>query len=144
MRIILIALALVASALILWYCKHTRYSAANLPAKQLRFGSGGGFTGKETGYMLLENGQLFQNNPGAGPVEIQATRRKTAQAIFKTAETLGLASLDFKHPGNVYDFIEFAEGDKLNRVSWGDPHVTPDPKITDLYAQLTALTAGRK
>ena len=38
-------------------CKHTHYNASNLPEKQLYWGSGGGFVGKESYFTLLEIGR---------------------------------------------------------------------------------------
>jgi hypothetical protein len=144
MKTILFTCSMLATVCLLAFCKHTQYTTANLPAKQLRWGNGGGFTGKETAYTLLENGQIFKRDGVDGVLsEIKGTKTKTGTALLKTAETLGLSKLDLVHPGNTYNFIEVPDGQKTKRLSWGDPKYQVDPKIQDLYNQLTKLVSNK-
>jgi hypothetical protein len=143
MKTILISLVFLAGISLLPACKHTQYTAANLPAKQLRWGKGGGIVGKETAWTLLENGQIFKRDgANASLTPIEGTKSKTSTALFKTADALGLQKVDFVHPGNMYSFIEVPDGQKTKRISWGDPKLPVDPKILDLYNQLVKLAPG--
>lgn len=138
------SLALLCAAILFGQCKHTRYTADNLPDDWLRFGSGGGFTGVETTYTLLENGQLFQaNSQGKGTTELPPCKRRDANKLFESAEKLGLLQLDFQHPGNTYQFMEFQDDGQSRRIAWGDREHPVDEKIKALYDQLIALTANR-
>lgn len=136
MKLVLIALALFSVATLMVFCKHTRYTPDNLPAQQIRFGKGGGFTGIEQAYTLLDNGQLFDANR----TELDSAKRRVAKACFKTVEQLKLAQLDFKHPGNTYSFIEVPSGDGgYRRISWGAADAPVDKNIAELFEKLMSL-----
>ena len=126
-------------------CKSTRYTPENLPDDRLLFGEGGGFAGLETTYLLLENGQIFRSDSKAPAwVEMSQIRKKTANDLFESAESLGLLTLAFKHPGTVYQFIEFQDDGKTNRVTWGDKGQSVTPQIAVLYQQLMQTVQEKK
>lgn len=126
-------------------CKHPKYTAENLPEDRITFGNGGGFAGIETTYTLLENGQLFKfDSKAPAPVEIACAKKKAANNLFETAESLGLLTLDFKYPGNIYQFIEFQDDGEKSRITWGDTEHPVDPKIKELYNRLTGLAQSDK
>lgn len=145
MKILFFTATLLFSAALFSQCKHPKYSADSLPGEALRFGSGGGFTGVETTYVLLENGQLFQaTSRPAKTEELSACKRKEAKKMFETAESIGLLDVKFMHPGNMYSFLEFEDDGRQCRVTWGDGEHTVDPKIKDLYDQLMKLAQAKK
>lgn len=140
MKTILLLLSASAVVCLFFCCKHTKYTAANLPADQLRWGNGGGFVGKETTYMLLENGQIFKRDGiKADLLELAPIKSRQANTLVESAEKLGLLKMDFVHPGNTYQFIEFEDDGKKSRVSWGDSRFSVDPKIQELYKKLSDL-----
>jgi len=139
MKTIIILLTLLATAFLFFACKHPKYAPGNFPDRQLRWGSGGGFAGKETMYTLLDNGQIFVREKGGQLTEIAKTKGKKAKALYEMIETLGLQNLDFKHPGNTYDFIEVLSGDSVHRISWGEKDKPVDPKVKDFFGQLQEL-----
>lgn len=129
-----------ALALIAGNCKSKQYAADKLPEKQIRFGKGGGFFGREVRYTLLENGQLFQDGLGITNGLKEIADGKSAKALFKAAKSAGLERLQFQHPGNVYSFIEFPSGDgQFNRVVWGDSNHAIGAEIVVLFEKLMAL-----
>ncbi|MBX2892786.1 MAG: hypothetical protein KF734_17790 [Saprospiraceae bacterium] len=140
MKTTIIVLTLFATAFLWLACKQTKYTPGNFPDKQLRWGSGGGIVGKETTYTLLDNGQIFKREMGGSLTETSKAKANKAKALYKMVETLGLAQRDFKHPGNVYDFIEVLDGDSVHRISWGEANIPVDPKIKDLFNELNGLT----
>jgi hypothetical protein len=82
-----------------------KYVADALPQKQLHFGVGGGFTGKETDYVLLENGQVFMKEPFEKTYkELGKIKSKEAKAYFSQVSTYGRAKVNA--PSNAYSFIE--------------------------------------
>lgn len=140
MKLIIISLTLIASALLFIFCKHQpKFTRDNLPAKQLRWGSGGGFAGKETTHILLENGQIFQQEMNGPATETGSAKPKTAATLFKTVESLALQKLEFNHPGNIYSFLELQQGDSVAKVVWGDQNFTVNDQVKALYDQLNAL-----
>lgn len=142
MKILILLLSFCTTALVFWFCKTPKYTADTLPQKQLRWGKGGGFVGKETLHLLLENGQIFKQEDTAGkPVEMDDTRRAKAKKLFKLLETTGIQNLDFQHPGNTYKFLDIVEGESTKRISWGDAQYPVDAAVEDLYKQLEALVA---
>ena len=137
--------ALLCAALLSGQCKHPKYTAQTLPEERLSFGRGGGFTGVETTYTLLENGQLFKSvSKGPEPEEIPGAKRKAAKKLFETAETLGLLQTDFMYPGNTYSFIEFHDDGQQRRIAWGDAAHPVDPKIKEFFEQLIQLAPASK
>lgn len=139
MKIILLSLSLLATGLLIIACKQTKYTADKLPPKQIRWGNGGGFVGKETSHILLENGQIFGRDISGNTTEANKIKGKKAKAIFKSLEALGLAKMDFNHPGNTYSFLEYQEGDMVQRVVWGEKGAMVGKPIEELFGQLNGL-----
>jgi hypothetical protein len=92
---------------------------------------------------LLENGQLFKTNTDGVTTEIEGTKSKIAKGYFNNLRTLKLDQMDFNHPGNIYQFVEFVDGEKKSKVIWGDKNHPIDSPIQDLYLQLTQLVRER-
>jgi hypothetical protein len=118
-------------------CKHTHYMPEKLPEKQLQWGTGGGFVGKESYYILLENGQVFQHEATMGDslAEIQSVKRSVAKSMFKAADEAGIQTLDFKHPANMYSFLQYSG----KRVVWGDKKFPVAEPVNQLYGKLNML-----
>jgi hypothetical protein len=118
-------------------CRPTRFGPSNLPETRLEWGGGGGITGQEKRYLLLENGQVFAGNPARRDSldALPDARRRQARLLFKAAQKAGLANLDFEHPGNTYSFV----GLSGKRVSWGAQGHPAPAAATDLYQRLNQL-----
>lgn len=139
MKILLLTLVALGLGLLWLACKSPKHSPENLPLNQLRWGNGGGFVGKESAHILLENGQLFSRDIMGKTSDAGKTKKKEALALFNTAKSLGLAAMEFEHPGNTYSFLEWQEGDMVSRVVWGD-RGHPVPKgVEELYGALNGL-----
>ncbi len=120
-------------------CSHPKYAADKLPTKQIRWGNGGGFVGKETSHILCDNGQIFSRDILGATTAAGKTRSKKAKALFKTAETLGLAKMEMNQPGNIYYFLEFQDLDMMSRVVWGDKNVPVAKPAEDFFRDLNSL-----
>lgn len=134
----LVVLALVALD---FSCTPAAHFAANqLPAKQIRWGSGGGFTGKETSFVLLENGQIFRFKTLDGSAaELASANARAARGFFKKAESLGLRDMKHDRPGNMYFFIELRDaGTAPHRIAWSEQSLA-DSKALNFYAALQEL-----
>jgi hypothetical protein len=123
-------------------CHSTKFTADKLPERQVVFGTGGGFTGETNAQILLENGQIFRKSSlfKGPPIELKGIKKRKAKAFFKATEALDLASFEFEHPGNIYQFLEL-RGDSASvvRVAWGDEKYPVNQKIKDLYIALGGL-----
>lgn len=119
-------------------CKHNRYhKESELPTKQIQWGTGGGFAGKEAYHILLENGRIFKREQirGDSLMEVAGTKRRTAKSLFQAADQAGISTLEFNYPSNLYMFIGYSG----KRVVWGDKsHPLPEP-VDKLYKQLNDL-----
>jgi hypothetical protein len=141
MKLILVTISLLATSLLFWYCKSPKHTLDALPEQQLRWGSGGGFTGKETSFTMLENGQIFQFVGVSGEkTEIKATKAKTAKGLFGAVISLELDKIDFDKPGNMYYFIETKGKETAHKITWGDDNTPVDQKVKDFYKVLQQLT----
>jgi hypothetical protein len=139
MKYILFSLTLLATTFLWLSCKHTKYTASKLPEKQIRWGTGGGFVGKEASHILLENGQIFSRDIVGNTTEDAKTKGKKAKALFKSLETLGIAKMEFNHPGNMYSFLEFQDGDMVSRIVWGDKASSVGKPVEDFFSELNGL-----
>ena len=118
--------------LMAWQCKSTRYTPQSLPDEQIKFGSGGGFTGIETTYYLLENGQIFmRTGVNSEFSELPSTSKKKAKKFYQQIKALQNYESEDAQPGNVYFFITHKEGDMMRRIAWSDP---PSDKMKSLSA----------
>lgn len=116
-----------------------KYSAHKLSEKQIHWGNGGGFVGKESSHILCDNGQLFSQDILGNITAAGKTKTKKAKVLFKTIESLGLAKLELNQPGNTYSFLEFKEGDMVSRAVWGDKNSPGSKAVEDLFRQLNEL-----
>jgi hypothetical protein len=141
MKLILLSIALLASSMLFWFCKSTKHTLDNLPEQQLRWGSGGGFTGKETSFSLLENGQIFKFVGVSGEkMELKAIKAKTAKAMFDAVTSLELNNIELNDPGNMYYFVEMKSKESTHKITWGDDKNAADQKVKDFYRVLQQLT----
>ncbi|MEZ4994879.1 MAG: hypothetical protein R2824_30960 [Saprospiraceae bacterium] len=118
------------------------YKTDNLPETQLRFGSGGGFTGMITEYTLLKNGQLFVRTGRAGSgdwEEYGNVKKADAKALFEYWEEHQALRDEVKQPGNMYRFLTMQTDSTEYRQSWGAGGYTPSEPMTTLYERAMAL-----
>ena len=121
-------------------CKSTKYTPENFPQKQLLFGTGGGFTGQTRTLVLLENGQVFLKEMGATAFsELPKVKKKEAKSFYEAADDLQLGTLNFNHPGNLYQFVELQKDGGAVRATWGDDKFPVDQKVKDLFIALNGL-----
>ena len=128
-------------------CIPTRYTLDGLPDEQLRFGSGGGFTGAFHEYLLLQNGQvfLFESNPGKKDTfELQSLSRTDTRMVFRQLDSLRLHKYDFNHPGNMTYFIRQTDELIDHTVQWGDARWAIREVISQYHAGLKAMMDNRK
>jgi hypothetical protein len=96
-----------------------KYTPANLPPTQLHFGSGGGFTGKETDYLLLENGQVFFKEPFSKThIALGKIKPKAAKGFYK--QIVAFQTTQINRPSNQYQFIRLQKQDTTYRFVFSE------------------------
>jgi hypothetical protein len=125
-------------------CKTPAYTPDDYPKMQIRFGSGGGFTGMVTEYALFENGRLFkkEGKVTAAFTEQKKPASKLVKTAFATLENVRPFLTDFNHPGNLYRFIEIRSEGKVQRITWGDEHAPVDDRVRVFYSILNKTVQG--
>lgn len=122
-------------------CKTAKYLPDTFEKRQIHFGSGGGFTGINTTFMMLENGQIFkQTSLQHKAEELQAHKKKDLKTYFSAVAGLPQDSIPFIHPGNMSKYLYVIKGeDTLNRYVWGDYKYPVADTVAHIYVQLLDL-----
>lgn len=121
-------------------CHTTQYQSGQLPDRQLVFGSGGGFSGMEKTYSLLENGQFWvQERPGAELVALPAIPRSTARKLFAIASEKLYGQVALNTIGNTYRFAGFQDSSRHARMTWSGKRPQIDPALATLLDELFQL-----
>ncbi len=115
-------------------------SASYAQQKWITLGAGGGFAGTVNMYKITEDGVVLK---GQGLGEIKFTEQgklkqtKIRKCIKAVADQTSAIS-QFKHPGNMYYFLSYHDGDIERNITWGDlSHPVPEA-IQDIYENLVA------
>ncbi len=139
-----ITTVLLMAVLLLPACKVVKYTPEKWPDRRLLWGQGGGFTGVETTYTLLPNGQIFvKKGVEAGWQELKSVKKKTAAKYFETAASLQLYKLDIDKPGNMYYFVHEITPATDSKCIWGAGDYLPPEGLVALYRELTELVKDR-
>jgi hypothetical protein len=137
----LLSLIIMFSLTSLFSCHKKNIAVEKMPTKQILFGSGGGFTGVVSEYALLENGSVLElsNDKKSYNVVNRIGRQKAGDCVA-TIKKLGLETLKFDEPGNLYYYI-VVKTDKAveNRITWGSKENPVDNNIKDLYQTLISF-----
>lgn len=147
MKPLYLFIALAGMAMWMFACRSHKYAADTLPDNMLIFGKGGGFTGIEHRYLLCDNGQLFRQEGVSAPVEAAGyLRRRTAREAFEAIDSLGLRTLHYEQPGNVYHFFELPSGKTSHRIVW-NPNASDEAlpeAVRTFHAHLMELARAAK
>lgn len=131
--------SLLSLAFCFFTCKSQLYTADKLPEQQLLFGSGGGFSGEITEYILLENGQLFKKSSIKNTIlEMGSIKKRDAKNLLKEVTSLQLDKNAVSKPGNMSYFVCLKNGSTEHRSTWGNPNYQADSTLEATYQKLMA------
>lgn len=106
----------------------------------IQFGKGGGFTGIANVYVLLENGQLFEQKGLSNTFnKLESVDKKSTIAIFKQAATLNLPSKEINAPGNIYKQLSLLIKGKKTNIVWSDGNTEVSQDVNTLHQKLFSL-----
>ena len=119
---------------------------ADWKGKTIQFGYGGGFTGISSVYVLLKNGQLFEQ---IGLDETQLKElphidKKQTKKVFVLASKAEWPAAKESHPGNTYSSLIYKTTGKQYSVTWGDGKYLPAKNVIQLYKDLLKLKPSTK
>jgi hypothetical protein len=104
--------------------------------KELKFGSGGGFTGAVSEFRLKGNGDVFLYNSIEKEEKlIKSLTTEELKAIRQKIASLPADALNIDHPYNMYYFIQV----DTSKAVWGDPAFTAPKELQDLYNYLNSI-----
>ncbi len=122
-------------------------SPTTYAGRQIRVGSGGGFTGTSTTYYLLDNGLLFsQHSRDTTYTPLGKLTTAHTKRLFRAVETTcHIRTARFSKPGNLYHFLGWQQGRETHKVTWGATDTTVLADYTKTYALFMNLlpTAAR-
>jgi hypothetical protein len=100
-------------------CTRKYSSPQEFEGKVLKFGAGGGFTGKSIQYAILENGQLFEVSNDSTYLNFGSLDSKSVEQMFLNYSNYKFNELKINEPGNRYFFIIDNFSSKNHRLTWG-------------------------
>ena len=101
-------------------CKSFEVLPPDYDGASISFGQGGGFVGRETAHVLLDNGEIFSMDHQMNFEPSNRLTTSVTEQLFSNIETLGLNEVNYMKPGNTYKFIEIKSLKGVNRISWDD------------------------
>lgn len=123
-------------------CKSKPINPLQYTESTIIFGYGGGFSGAEKTYSLLDNGGLFElTKMGQEYVKLTKVPKDQVSQIFTNFNFFNFDELKLNEPGNTYKFIELNVDGNRNRIVWGNSKV--DRNITVMHAILMNLIKSK-
>ncbi|MEM9936394.1 MAG: hypothetical protein AAF824_22400 [Bacteroidota bacterium] len=121
-------------------CQKAPYDPKDYKKPAIHFGSGGGFSGIETTFVLVKQGYLFKKVGNDSTYQlIRKVPAKTCREAFKQMKNLPPSLLKTQQPGNLYQFIEVKVEGETHRMIWGDEEKPVDSELKTLYKELMSL-----
>jgi len=136
--IILFSICLI--AVLVWSCKTKQYTLEEYQDPKISFGSGGGFTGLYTRYILFENGQIFKK--GGNEKEFSTfgnVKKNDAAQVFKNYGVLKINEIELNDRGNMNYYIEYKDKDKTHNINWGGTNQPASDDLKLFYQLLNNL-----
>lgn len=128
---------------VLFGCKTTYNTPeeAESEVRKITFGSGGGFTGAVTTYILLENGQMFRKgDQDTSFTNHHSLSKKEAKQLFTELEEKQLSQYVINQPENMYHFLRWQDESGEHNCVWGDYQGKINPAIVSYYKKLMGMT----
>jgi hypothetical protein len=141
MKVLIPTILFFGMCVLLFSCKSNAKvtSLDSYTKNMIAFSTGGGFTGVETIFTVLENGQVFSAS-GLDPkktVAFGSLPTKTTKSFFEKVNQINWAKNPINDPGNLYHTLSFGTNGNMKKQVWGGGKETPSKEITDLYYELS-------
>lgn len=101
-------------------CATQKQQTKNTPDfDQIKFGSGGGFTGAERQYLLENNGNVYKVTRDS-TFQINQIAMPEIDSISNLLDKISFKSIEFNETGNFTYHIEVITSDYKKKVTWTD------------------------
>ncbi len=127
------SMILIISLLVIGCATQKQQAKQNPAFIEIKFGSGGGFTGAQSQYLLKNNGEVYKAIDDSIVLINKITGSKT-DSIFNIIQKISFRDIEFNEFGNMTYQIEVSTADYKKRVNWTDQSQTPELK--ELYKTL--------
>jgi predicted glutamine amidotransferase len=111
-----------------------KYKPDNLPSKRIIFGVGGGFTGKQNAYLLLENGQIFKQKDLEGKAFEEVGKIKSTEAKAYYQRCMVFSKTKLNRPADMYNFIRIQNDSTNQTLQWASSFTTKDTSVNKLLS----------
>jgi hypothetical protein len=121
-------------------------TAVSAQEKYIAIGSGGGVTGSATVFKITPDGKVYKGH-GLGEIkytECSKLKKSRTKKIFTKASQHVKAAGEFNHPGNMYYFVTLSEGNKPQRITWGDAGHPVNEDLKNLYTEIQTTVSALK
>jgi hypothetical protein len=110
-----------------------KYTAETIPAERLQFGTGGGFTGQQTIYVLLSNGQIFKQKglDGKKFESIGKVKKAAAKQLYERCSAYQKVKLD--RPADMNHFVGMHNDSTKFNWQWGANLNTKDSTVNSMF-----------
>jgi hypothetical protein len=124
-----------------WVSCQTKQLAGNqLTDRSLRFGRGGGVTGIEKTWILMDNGQVLkQDRVGANPTPVAKISAAKARRLFKKADQSLYGEINLTTVGNTYSFIGMQDSTRTARLVWSGNLPAMNPTLAELISEMEKI-----
>ncbi len=104
-----------------------------LPTQKIQFGSGGGFTGRQTAYLLLPNGQIFlqKDLDGKKFEELGKVNKTVAKALY--GRCAKFSKVPVNRPADMNNFLTLQNDSLTYRWQWGMNTQSKDSTANALF-----------
>lgn len=119
--------------------ENTKDSKLQITGDKIVFGSGGGFTGATTTYVLSKSGQLLRQDANEMLFQLKAFKSLDVENYFTKMKKCGIDKVDCNDPGNMYYFIEQVVDGKTKKLTWGGTNQKPPQDVKDLHGELMRM-----
>lgn len=128
-------------------CSH-KIATEKLPATQILFGKGGGFTGQTQDFALLEDGRVLEIQTNSAEQKIlKKISKDRVKSLYASIESFPSQTWLYNVPGNIYHYITVKkEGKKDRKIVWdgGRDAKNLPSNIEEYYQKLMSEVPQKK
>lgn len=106
---------------------------------EIRFGEGGGITGKYMRYLLMQDGKLYRLRDEGEKELIRTFESEKIESIDSLARVAWEVEDLTNDPGNINMNIQIKKEEESRTYRWGKPGREPPESILELWGTLRAL-----
>jgi hypothetical protein len=121
-------------------CQTKQLAGNPLTDRSLVFGRGGGVTGIERTWILMDNGQVLKQEViGANPAPVGKISASKARLLFNKADEALYGETNLTEVGNTYSFIGLQDSSRSARLVWTGTLPAMNPTLAELITEMEKI-----